>query len=740
MEPAGQRRKITRVREFRACVECRHRKLKCDRQAPCSACTRRKDAVSCVYAASLRRPRNGQERRSEAEARLEHLEHLVQELSRPLDQGPIHHPLTYDNDQSSNNNGASGSTNTTTTSPAVVPTYKGATHWSAMLDDVEALRYTLFDQEDLERDIPAEDDHGFGVLFGAVLTMSFQDVLDRFLPPRRDVDQLVALYFRSRAVVAPCLHPAQFDRQYQCFWAEPARASRLWTSILFSILNVATSVLLVPVDQTVTSPSAPYAVAAAHCLAMGGYHQPKPHALDAMLLFAHGSCLTDCDMSPELAILHGSTVRLATLMGYHRDPSTMRSPVSPFHTEMRRRTWSLCMQLDLLICFQLGLPPNVQHPTWDTQPPSNLLTTDFDEPTLHIPPARPTTEPTDIIFYIAKHQIMAVFEKIIRHAASTTTPSLAALAALSTELATAHAALPTLFHASSTTSSSPSSLSILDPPPLLVARLCVFSIHQKSLCVLHRRHVLARHAPSVRACAAAATALLARWTDVWDAFAPGGALAAERWFRSSVAWHDFLLACTALCLVLCCSGDEDRGTHDGGDRGGAVDGEGVVGGDVDREIDIPGSLATLGGARTVLASRRTGPGSRDTRRVERLVAATERYCARARGHSARRQAGEVEMEIGLGQGYDEIGLWGDAQPPQQQQQRAMTATTSTTMTTPTTTTTRSSSLHELSEARDPTWEYLKQFLNLPEGDEDVDEVFMNSNDSFYHDNDNSVGL
>jgi len=32
-----------------SCIQCRRRKLKCDRQYPCSACTRRGAADECLY-------------------------------------------------------------------------------------------------------------------------------------------------------------------------------------------------------------------------------------------------------------------------------------------------------------------------------------------------------------------------------------------------------------------------------------------------------------------------------------------------------------------------------------------------------------------------------------------------------------------------------------------------------------------------------------------------------------------
>ena len=124
-------------------------------------------------------------------------------------------------------------------------------------------------------------------------------------------------------------------------------------------------------------------------------------------------------MSPDSGLIIGLVIRFATRMAYHRDPDIFR--LSAFTREMRRRTWSLCMQLDLLVSSQLGLPSNIQFPTWDTRHRRNLQDSDFDEDTKGLPPARPDSEPTDILFYIAKHMLMAVFEKVLRLSLSTAT-------------------------------------------------------------------------------------------------------------------------------------------------------------------------------------------------------------------------------------------------------------------------------------------------------------------------------
>ena len=51
----------------------------------------------------------------------------------------------------------------------------------------------------------------------------------------------------------------------------------------------------------------------------------------------------------------------------------------------------------------------------------NLLDSNFDEDATELPPARSASETTDILFYIAKHKLITVFEKALHHTLSTRT-------------------------------------------------------------------------------------------------------------------------------------------------------------------------------------------------------------------------------------------------------------------------------------------------------------------------------
>ena len=537
---SAQRRTITRNRDLLSCNECRRRKLKCDRLTPCTTCAKRGDGASCVYHRSPNKLERERERRLQAEARLEHLERLVQQLAQNGDGAA--HPENESShkvvDQQSNRGQQSG----VLTSKGLV--FNGSTHWSAMLEHIEGLRTAILPTEAAPSDdLEYEEYTGCSLILGSAAPLSLEQILAQFLPPRREVDRLTAAYFRSRALSAPFIHASHFRRLYQDFWKDPPKAPVLWTSILFSICHIAHNYLSVGKESA--NADSRYIVASAHCLALGEYFRPKQFSVESLLLFVQADCLTGLGMSPDLAPIFGLLIRLATKMGYHRDPDIFQ--LSAFEKEMRRRTWSLCMQMDLLLSFQMGLPSNIQFPTWDTRPPTNLHDSDFDEDTKQLPLARPDSESTDIIFYIAKHRLMMIFEKILRHTMSTGSNTSTNIGELDAEIRGVYSAFPENLRPR------PMTDSIVDSPSLVVTRLCVFFVYQKCLCVLHRPYVLRGQVYSTQICYEAASGIVRSFNDSYQEFLPGGQLETERWFMSNITWHDYLFGVIALCVVLCTS-------------------------------------------------------------------------------------------------------------------------------------------------------------------------------------------
>ncbi|KAK0733009.1 hypothetical protein B0T26DRAFT_622480, partial [Lasiosphaeria miniovina] len=555
---------VTRNRERRSCCECRRRKLKCDRGLPCGSCVRRSDAGSCTYqqfAAELDDGNHG--RHAQSEARLKRLEQLIMRLAAQAG-APTPHSIELCPSAPLPGEQSTGSASSSRTSNRELPTesaperaedepiYSGSTHWSAMLEDIQQLRcstaqlnrspspnYPTVEPGDRNSSI-------ISMLFRPSTTASLEGVLTFYLPPRQDVDRLISAYFRSKTISAPFIHGGQFRRQYEAFWQNQTATPPLWIAILFSICHISANTLVV--GKGALNGDSRFAVAAAHCLVLGEYFRPKRFAVEGLLIFCQAQSLTSVSAPPDIGVLAGLLMRIATSMGYHRDPTALPLSFSPFETELRRRTWSMCMQLDLLIAFHLGVPSSLQFPTWDTKAPSNLMASDFDENMAIWPTSRPDSEVTEVLFYIAKHKIIVVFEKILRHTLDAQLENPVArertVNELDAELRAVYGAIPNILIPI------PMTNSVVDPSSLIATRLCLSFIYRKCLAALHRPYVLQRRPASILACYNASLGLVRDFADACDEFLSGGQAEAERWFISSINWQDYLFGATALCLVL----------------------------------------------------------------------------------------------------------------------------------------------------------------------------------------------
>ncbi|EWG53304.1 hypothetical protein FVEG_17090 [Fusarium verticillioides 7600] len=624
--------RLKKNRERLACTACRQRKLKCDRESPCGSCIRRRDVPSCSYDVSI----DDSLRHTQAQARLEHLEHLVGLLAQQrstttigVQYGTPADELLHDSDTAERTIASSSSRSNQAGS--------GATHWSAMLDDIQALRSTLDPVEDSDIDVGytnaplADVGMGIDVMFGAGLsqTVTIEQVLNTYLPSRRSTDRLVSTYFRVRLYITPYIHSAQFQRQYEAFWSDPGAASPLWISILFSMLFISANISRTGKEKEI--PGHGFTVAAAQCLALGDYFRPKAFCFEALLLYLHSRFITCLEISPDMGALLSVLAHIAMISGYHRESSV--PSLSPFTAEMRRRAWSSFMQLDLLVSFHLGVPSRITLAVSDTRAPSNLLDSDFDEQSVQLPSSRPDSELTGVTFSILKRKFMKIFDKILQHALVNPSHETidARIDSLDTELKHLYESLPELYRPR------PIENCIVDLPQLIVARLCISSIYYKSLCVLHRPHVTKHRDKSIRECYSASSALVTDLLQVYEECKPGGQLATEEWFMKSITWHDFLLGVTTLCLVAHATNQTKGEFH----------------------IDQLGVQVLLQRVRTMIQTEKSEDGSRARSRAISIVEATISHL-RARRNS---DGMEIMADVQASPSVTEGCRWelGDAQ-------------------------------------------------------------------------------
>ena len=286
------------------------------------------------------------------------------------------------------------------------------------------------------------------------------------------------------------------------------------------------------------------------CLAMSNYiKRPGPYTLETFLLYMEGELILSKGEQAGCYLIIGVAVRLALRMGFHRDSDNIKSSLTPYQGEMRRRIWHLLVQMDLLVSFHNGLPSMVQAVKSDTKVPSNLLDHDFDEDSTTLPESRPETEMTGLSYTLAKGRLARVFGKIVEQANLLSLPDYAEVVALEGELQEARSTIPPFLQPA------PLNLCITDSVELIIRRISLDVLFQKSRCILHRKFLTEsrenrEYMKSEEAAIESSLELLKIQVEVHDASQPGGILYKDSWFISSLAMHDLLVAAAIVYLHL----------------------------------------------------------------------------------------------------------------------------------------------------------------------------------------------
>ncbi|KAJ6015049.1 hypothetical protein N7540_009640 [Penicillium herquei] len=538
--------KVTkRSRESLVCNSCRKAKLRCDRQQPCGSCMRRDEGALCSY----QRPQvHSHPSSSTTEDRLAHLESLVKEL---LHSEPGH----IDNDSLAGNDSLADPRIPDHTSIENLDKtlYVGSTHWSAILDDIHELKAALNRQVDFQAvsestAIDSSAPYKESIIFGSTESYSLKQILSQHLPPKEEVDRLLAVYFRGESFIIPFIHTFQFQRQYQDFWGNPIETNPLWLSILFSICSISSLIRgitdLPPCPkEDVINRTTNFHIAAGKSLVKGEFHRPQPLVLEALAIYAQCKNMQSLDPSREAGTILAMTVRTAYEMGYHRDPEFL-GLFTVFEGEMRRRLWALLKQADLMVSFQLGLPSNICLENCDTKSPRNLSDADFDVDTETLPPPRSENEYTGLLWFIFKDRQMVSFSAACREALSFDEKSETQILELDNEIRGVHSKIPSVLRAR------PMSDSITDPPFLIMVRIYVEFIYLKSLCVLHRKYMSRGRVFSTSSCIEAGQRLVSQFIAIYRELSPGGQLHQERWMLTNFTMNDFLMGVMVLCLAI----------------------------------------------------------------------------------------------------------------------------------------------------------------------------------------------
>jgi hypothetical protein len=197
----------------------------------------------------------------------------------------------------------------------------------------------------------------------------------------------------------------------------------------------------------------------------------------------------------------------------------------------------------------MGLPAMVQDAHCDTKPPRNLLDEDFGPQTTQLPPSRPESEVTPILYVINKVRLSVCFREIYSRVSLGGSDDYAEIMALHERLLTAHESISPRLRLSSLQDT------VTVQPHILLRQCMLELLFQKCLCMLHRRHMTksftqAEFGQSRSLCVEAAMSILAIQSDMLDEKKYGSILRQSKGLISSLEQTDFILAATIICLEL----------------------------------------------------------------------------------------------------------------------------------------------------------------------------------------------
>ncbi|KAH8660808.1 fungal-specific transcription factor domain-containing protein [Tricladium varicosporioides] len=558
-----------------SCNFCRGHKLRCDRQSPCSSCVRRGKHAECTYSTSEQERKDAIDyrpyaRNQQARQRVARLENLVTEMremehrsrqpsdDRSLSSELLNNPVPPLAPLDDNTIGSMGNLSLTDNHEV----YVGSSHWVTILEDIRLLKDELSDEysdgttsqesASLSAGLMGRPPPTRVSLLTSITCLPKEQIL-AMIPPRKVTDRHVSHFFNTFDLAPIILHRRKFLAEYATFWVNPSAAPIMWVGLLFSVLSM--SVFLQQQDVGALGFSAvesqdmleTYRNLTIHCLVAGDYLQPNRYTIETLTLHFAVDQNVNHDTYIGNWVLIGVVIRIALRMGLHRDPSHWPN-IRPLQAELRRRIWISLYQMDFFTSTQIGLPRIIKDSQCDTRPPAHLFDDDIGFEHDEIPPQRPFTDPSTLLYIIQRNTIIKVAAEIY-DATEATLPSSATIVALGNKLEMAVDALPTWLKYTSLETS------IADSPVTIAHQMTLDVLIHKAFYLLYRRSFVkgsvgGESTKANELCIRAALAILEHQRRMSEETQPGGLLFGIRWKVVSSLNHEFLQATMMLCFAL----------------------------------------------------------------------------------------------------------------------------------------------------------------------------------------------
>ncbi|OOQ85049.1 hypothetical protein PEBR_31157 [Penicillium brasilianum] len=403
-----------RTAKPRSCVVCRSRKVRCDKQSPCSNC--RRANIACILPSTDRPPRWArrlvQPAPEDVMERIRTLENLVKDLSNQLEEANAR--VNSVGVSSAAQSPGSSSNNATSTSVTYSDNvqnqfgrlvlrdsnqsrYIGSGFWSRVTDeldelkmDTEGLAQDEFDTSDEEEwshgktpstqeiERTPEDRNAF--MFRHNLMPSTPDLRD-FHPLPSQIPFLLDVFSENVNLFLQSVHIPSTTKMIRDLRGDMTSLTPANEALMFSIYYAAVTSMeeedvRLNFGSTKAELNLKYRLGLEHALAKADFlNVPDLLLIQALVNFL---ALARRHDSPRFVwMMVGIAIRMAMSIGLHRDGSNFPS-LSPFEIEMRRRVWwALCL-FDVRASEDQGTEFTIAVDSFDTKIPLNINNSDID--------------------------------------------------------------------------------------------------------------------------------------------------------------------------------------------------------------------------------------------------------------------------------------------------------------------------------------------------------------------------
>ncbi|EFR04195.1 C6 zinc finger domain-containing protein [Nannizzia gypsea CBS 118893] len=431
--PAPKRRRPAVV-----CIDCRRRKVKCDRSFPCSQCTQ--SSLTCAYrglpgpmntwpndhlsSSTLHRPLSstGTDQSNAPDSTLFTPSELVPFWDSPsntLDQ-PVDSQVMLESSNAaqyvaatSSGNGSSPpaavdncplqhSTSNSSIIQSLGSSWRSVSKGSSLEENKNYIQATLDGVDFLFKDAISNPSDKHVEIVPLITkcrqlakTIKAKRSTDRSngfagvstlpqIPPKQICDRLVYLYTHTFESVFRILHVPSFQREYQVYWNNPLDSSEVFMQKLLLVMTTGISFYEEPENAVKAHQQALHSLASKWVYGAQEWLCHKFEMSEVDLDVLQVSCLlsvarlTAVEASELVWISAEFPLRIAISLQLHRDPHYIYPAIPVFEAEMRKRLWATVLEISTQLSLDSGMPPPISSGDFDYQLPWNIDDSQID--------------------------------------------------------------------------------------------------------------------------------------------------------------------------------------------------------------------------------------------------------------------------------------------------------------------------------------------------------------------------